>query len=751
VGKKRQFKILFCKRIENIPMKTKYLRFFLLITLVINLLIPSSIAQAGGVLFAKLTASGTGDCLSWANACTLRTALTIAPSGDEIWAAAGIHKPTVEINRFATFQLKGGVALYGGFAGTETVRDQRNYLINVTILSGDLSGNDSSNVEPGEPTRAENSYHVVTGATGATLDGFTISGGNANGTEFCTGIDCGGGMYNNASSPTLTNIKFSGNTASYSGGGLENVSNSNPTLTNVVFTNNSAYVGGGMDNLSGSSPILSNITISGNRADYGGGMYNWSGCNPTLSNATFSDNLAYNMGGGMYNYYSWPALTLVTFSNNTAGNYGGGMYNRYRNPTLMDVTFSGNSAAAGGGMSNKSSSPTLVNVTFNGNSAGEGGGLENHDNSNPALANVTFSGNSAQSGGGMYNTSSSPTLAHVTLIGNHAVDGGGLYNIYASPNLMDVTFSGNTADASGGGIFSMYGSLTLTNVTFSGNSSLNSVNYTISGGGAMYNWSCSPLFTNVTLSNNTAAQYGGGMFNESTSSPQIRNSVFWGNTASAGAQIFNSDSTTLVSDSVMQGGCPVGSTCSSIILTDPMLGMLGNYGGSTQTIPLLTGSSAIDMGQDDLCPDTDQRGIPRPQGAHCDIGAYEYVYPEFIAPLVSSSLRTDPSPTSATSVRFTVTFSESVIGVDKSDFKLTTTDVAGATVTGVAGTGSVYTITINTGSHSGTIRLDLMDDDTIVDLALNPLGGVGAGNGNFSNGEIYEISFNHNYLPLIIR
>ena len=80
-----------------------------------------------------------------------------------------------------------------------------------------------------------------------------------------------------------------------------------------------------------------------------------------------------------------------------------------------------------------------------------------------------------------------------------------------------------------------------------------------------------------------------------------------------------------LSYTIVQGGCPAGSTCTHIITTDPLLGTLGNYGGYTQTIPLLAGSSAIDTGNDAVCPGTDQRGVTRPQGAHCDIGAFEVV------------------------------------------------------------------------------------------------------------------------------
>jgi predicted outer membrane repeat protein len=155
-------------------------------------------------------------------------------------------------------------------------------------------------------------------------------------------------------------------------------------------------------------------------------------------------------------------------------------------------------------------------------------------------------------------------------------------------------------------------------VTFSANTA----NY----GSGMSNESSSPTLTNVTISSNSATTYGGGIYNESSSNPQIRNTIFWGNTApSGGAQIYNNASTPVVSDSVVQGGCPAGSTCTNIITTNPQLGSLGNYGGFTQTIPLLVGSSAIDTGNDTVCPASDQRGAARPHGAHCDIGAYELV------------------------------------------------------------------------------------------------------------------------------
>jgi hypothetical protein len=112
---------------------------------------------------------------------------------------------------------------------------------------------------------------------------------------------------------------------------------------------------------------------------------------------------------------------------------------------------------------------------------------------------------------------------------------------------------------------------------------------------------------------------------------------------------------------------------------------------------------------------------------------------ETTAPSVVSSVRANASPTNAASVDFSVTFSEAVTGVDTSDFSLTTSGVSGESVMGVTGSGKTYTVSVNTGSCSGTLRLDVHDDDSIADGASNPLGGSGPTNGNFSAGESYTI------------
>ena len=314
---------------------------------------------AGAIVYVDAEATGANDGSSWADAYTsLWYVLTAASSGDEIWVAEGIYKPTGPGERTASFQLKNGVALYGGFAGGEMSLDEREPNRHVTILSGDLNGDDGPNFA----NNRENSYHVVTGSgtdRTAILDGFTITGGNANDSY---PNNTGGGMYNDHGSPTVANCTFSENSATW-GGGMCNENQSNPTLSNCTFSDNRAEDwGGGMCNYNHSSPMLTNCTFRGNRGNRcSGGMDNSGYCSPKLTNCTFGGNSA-DYGGGMSNwYYSGPTLTNCIFSGNSA-NQGGGMDNwEYSSPKLTNCTFSGNSAAyRGGGMCSSNSNLTLT-------------------------------------------------------------------------------------------------------------------------------------------------------------------------------------------------------------------------------------------------------------------------------------------------------------------------------------------------------------------------------------------------------
>ncbi|MBW8040793.1 MAG: hypothetical protein FVQ85_12420 [Planctomycetes bacterium] len=334
-------------------------------------------------------------------------------------------------DREATFQLINGVTIKGGYAGfgepDPNVRDIQEY---ETFLSGDLDGNDVivANLENllNEPTRRENSYHVVTGSgTDATaiLDGFTITGGNAPSVPNRNG----GGMLNDQGSPTVLNCTFRENAAYFYGGGMCNLQGS-PTLTNCIFSSNLARY-------------------------YGGGMHIDSG-NPTLSFCTFSGNMAtQGNGGGIYIYIPAinkrdPKLTNCIFSNNSA-KYGGAIFCR---APSYPVGVSGPMPE---------SSPLLTNCIISGNSANIGGGIYNKGAS-AMLTNCTFTSNSADSGSGIYNDWGKPTVTNCTFSGNLADSGSGIYNGWGWPIVTNCTFTGNSADY-GSGIYDYSGRSTLAN------------------------------------------------------------------------------------------------------------------------------------------------------------------------------------------------------------------------------------------------------------------------------------------------
>ena len=590
--------------------------------------------QTDGVI-RYVKAGGNGDCSSWAQACELQTALFIATPGDQIWVAAGTYKPTTSSNRSTSFQMKSGVAIYGGFPAEGGDKTSRDWQLNKTYLSGDIG-------LPGNIN--DNCYHVVTAisvdGTGS-LDGFYVVNGNAN-SETWPG-NAGGGIYLSNAAPTLINVTFSDNTASYLGGGMYNYYDSSPSLTNVTFSANTAESGGGIYIDYNSSATLTNVNFVANTAaNFGGGMYNYNS-GATLTNVTFSANTAtYSNGGGMYNRDSSATLTNVTFSANTATYNGGGMYNCYdSSTTLTNVTFSANTAtySNGGGIYNHDSSATLTNVTFSDNTATYyGGGMYNYDSS-ATLTNVTFSANTAEYGGGIYiEFNSSATLTDVTFSENTATYGGGMYNYDSSATLTNVTFSENTAAYSGGGMhIGLYSnSATLTDVTFAAN--------TAEQGGGIYNSGDNATLINVTFSENTAEQ-GGGMYNSGDNATLI-NVTFSANTAEQGGGMSNYGSTATLTNAILWGNSPnqiVGEayvvTYSDIqggypgegnINSDPLLGPLEDNGGFTLTRALLEGSPAIDAGDISVCPLTDQRLFFRPVDGNsdgiegCDMGAYEY-------------------------------------------------------------------------------------------------------------------------------
>lgn len=231
----------------------------------------------------------------------------------------------------STFSIPPGVAVYGGFVGTETNLTEHDWAANVTVLSGDIDGNDTTDASGVVTTTANivdsNAYHVVTlDGTGTSitnttgLDGFTITAGQAKSYLH----ERGGGLY-------------------CEGKGLGN--ECSPTVANVTFSANSANDGGGMYNYGfaeGTSPVLNNVTFSNNSAERSGAMVNkgsfYGTSSPVLIDVTFISNTASGTGGAMGNSSdsggtSSPVLTNVIFDGNSAtGGDGGAIYSYHEQP-----------------------------------------------------------------------------------------------------------------------------------------------------------------------------------------------------------------------------------------------------------------------------------------------------------------------------------------------------------------------------------------------------------------------------------
>ncbi|MFK7932982.1 MAG: hypothetical protein AB8G22_05690 [Saprospiraceae bacterium] len=259
-----------------------------------------------------VSANGAGNGATWADATDLQTALTTAQYGDEVWVARGTYFPTTNTDRNASFIIKDGVKVYGGFSGRETSTAQRNLLANPTVLSGEIAS----------PSIDDNSYSVVytkNVSSATVVDGFDIRGGAANAAVSGEGNRqrCGGGWFNtganshDGSNPTIKNCTFTANYAR-EGAGMYNFGKNGvcqPTLVSCTFTNNKADLDGGAmfnnGNAGTSSPRIENCSFSNNEATYGGAILNnatYNGkCNPSLTNCDFAANTSYLRGGSLHN------------------------------------------------------------------------------------------------------------------------------------------------------------------------------------------------------------------------------------------------------------------------------------------------------------------------------------------------------------------------------------------------------------------------------------------------------------------
>ena len=368
--------------------------------------------------------------------------------------------------------------------------------------------------------------------------------------------------------------------------------------------NDGGFSGGGVANVGGTITLTNSVQIVGNSAGNGGGIYHIDG-SASLTNTTISNNAADGTvnsgdGGGIYIGQSFDALaesappptlalTNSTINANTAIRNGGGILNSGGILTLTDSLVTDNDVGLDGGGIATSGTLTATNsqITVNTTTAGSGGGIRN--SGTLTLTDSDVRGNiGGTDGGGIYQDgqSASLTLINSTARSNPAANGsgGGIRIDDGSASLTNSTVSSNSAFVSGGGIFLQGGAATLT-------------------------------ILNSTISANFAVSGDGGVV-RAGGSATLQNSIVAANmpTDCSGAVV--SLDNNLDSDS----SCNLGGA-NDLPGVDPLLRPLMNNGGPTETHALLTGSPALNAGNDAAAPATDQRGFPRLGTS--DIGAFE--------------------------------------------------------------------------------------------------------------------------------
>jgi parallel beta-helix repeat protein len=516
--------------------------------------------------YVKIIGAGTQTGLSWANAApatALRYVIANAGTTDTVWVqgstTGAVYYPTASIIRDSAFVLANGVAVYGGFAGTETALSQRNISTYVTILSGDIgvAGNNS-----------DNSYHVVVfpGTTStAILDGFTIEYGNAIGANTFTynGVapsrSTGGGIvcFGTGASPKVSNCTIVHNRASGNGGGGYLYNAGSPVFTDCSFSNDSTavtgqYNGGGGIYASGVVASFTGVTFSADTSgSEGGGVLVIPNGSYIFTSCTFSNNLAGGNGGGLAKDNGSPAILLTgcTFTNNkttttTAGDGGGGVYNANTGMEISNCSFSGNSSSAyGGGVLNSSSGMAIYHCSFSGNNAGTyGGGYANTGGNTDSTAFCHFSNNAATYGGATYISGGKPfyyvdTFSNNTATAASGMAGGGVFNdASANSDISHCWFLGNVATGGdGAGQYDLSGAAgTDSNCVFQANVGKG----TASNGGGIYHGASGNMnLYNCVFVNNSCTANGGGLYDNASSST-FEISTYYNNTAVTGAGIY---------------------------------------------------------------------------------------------------------------------------------------------------------------------------------------------------------------------
>jgi CSLREA domain-containing protein len=396
------------------------------------------------------------------------------------------------------------------------------------------------------------------------------------------------------------------------------------TIRGGLVATETSFAGGGIYN-EGTLMLLDSSVENNRGASYGGGVYNTGEL--TIQGGSISSNDAAD-GGGVYNAGE-SSITRIVVSLNTAI-FGAGISNANQ-LSLTGVIISDNDAAGGaGGFQSRSGTVSIHGSVIAHNKAfAWGGGFSGQ--TELAVTDTVVNGNMADSQAGLVIQSGKAVLDLVTVTDNQASDAqfgsaGGLSIANAIVTVSNSLIANNTVPSKGGGVFASGGTepadLSISNSTVSGNRAA-------TGGGILSSTGSTIRLNNVTVTENTGTGIGneGGVL-------VLGNTIVSGNRNSDGSAGDCSGSLVSAGFNLIEteDGCSgvSGEVALDKVQVSAGLAPLADNGGITRTHALLEGSPAIDAGSPSApgtggasCEATDQRGISRPQGNTCDIGAYE--------------------------------------------------------------------------------------------------------------------------------
>jgi hypothetical protein len=359
----------------------------------------------------------------------------------EVWVAAGTYRSYVDAFTDAIY-LRTNVQVYGGFQGDEVERDQRDIRLNETILDGR------------DELELNASYHVVMGAELGELDGFTVTGGYANGD---TPHHRGGGLYSNSTRTIVRNCTFRGNRAI--DGGAVFLYDSTPRLESCLLEENTAENGGAVFVLNGTAELVDVTILHNTSTSMGGGVYLksvYGDCNPTFVEVAIETNTALLDGGGVFVDNCHPEITDSRIGGNTASRNGGGLAGQHGSAKLVGSTLQGNAAwGSGGGAYSFDTAFELTGSWVVENRAAEqGGGLRLAWSDSLVEATLIAANTAGGDGGGIFVELDFPQFVNSLITGNRGTRGGGAFNgARAVATYVNTVFHGNRATDLAGGVF----------------------------------------------------------------------------------------------------------------------------------------------------------------------------------------------------------------------------------------------------------------------------------------------------------